>query len=133
MAQNILLVEDYPVIQDLYADALKSKGFNVDIAGDGDEALGMIENKDYHFILLDLLLPNTSGIEFLEKLESGKDTNIIVLSDFAYQKTVEKAFDLGVSNYWLKSENTPSQLADKLMDYQGADDSRPESTDTGLV
>lgn len=133
MAQSVLLVEDYPVIQDLYAGELTSKGFEVDIASDGGEALEKVGDKSYDFILLDLLLPNMSGIEFLENYQDRGEARIIVLSDFAYQKTVDKAFKLGADNYWMKSENTPTQLAEKLANYQGQDDSRPESTETGLA
>lgn len=133
MAQSVLLVEDYPVIQDLYAGELTSKGFEVDIASDGGEALEKVGDKSYDFILLDLLLPNMSGIEFLENYQDRDEARIIVLSDFAYQKTVDKAFKLGADNYWMKSENTPTQLAEKLANYQGQDDSRPESTETGLA
>lgn len=133
MKQRILLVEDYPVIQDLYADALREEGFDVDVVGDGGDALEKVGESGYDFILLDLLLPKTSGIEFLEEFEGRDQTRIVVLSDFAYQGTVDKAFKLGVDNYWIKSDNTPSQLAEKLADYQGPDESRPESTETGLA
>lgn len=132
MKQSILLVEDYPVIQDLYSDALKQEGFWVDAAGDGDAALQMVESRNYDFVLLDLLLPHTSGIEFLEKFKQRKNEKIIVLSDFAYEKTIDKAFKLGVDNYWIKSENNPSQLAEKLANYRG-EDGRPKSKDSGLA
>lgn len=134
MKKQILFIEDYPVIQDLYAGALKKAGFEIDVVGDGEEGLEKIEQKEYDFILLDLLLPKTSGIEFLENYEERPEkTRIIILSDFAYQQTVEKAYKLGVDNYWLKSENTPSQLTEKLLNYQGKDDKPPESTETGLA
>lgn len=132
MKQKVLLIEDYPVIQDLFAGALRDKGFTVEVAGDGEEALEMVADKDYDFILLDLLLPRISGIEFLEKFKDRKDTKVIVLSDFAYQKTVDKAYELGVDNYWIKSENTPSQLTERLVNYKGKGD-RPKGKETGLA
>lgn len=131
--QSILLVEDYPVIQDLYADALKKEGFSVDVVSDGGDALEKVKDKEYDFIVLDLLLPETSGIEFMESFENPEQTKVVVLSDFAYQRTVDKAYKLGVDNYWMKSENTPSQLAKKLANYEGKDEKPPESTETGLA
>src|SRR5687768_15034477 len=111
----VLLIEDYPVIQELYGDALRKHGFTVDIANDGSVALEMAKKKEYDFILLDLLLPQVSGIDFLERYKKqSKETQIIVLSDFAYPNTVEKAFKQGASNYWIKAENAPSILVDKL-------------------
>lgn len=133
MKQRVLFVEDYPVIQDLYGDALRKEGFDVDVVDDGSDALEKVGENEYDFILLDLLLPTTSGIEFLEGFEGRDQTRIIILSDFAYQGTVDKAFNLGVDNYWIKSDNAPSQLAEKLVDYQGPDESRPEGTETGLA
>jgi CheY-like chemotaxis protein len=117
MAKNkrILLVEDFPIIQKLYSQPLESHGYEVDIAGDGAIALEKVAEKTYDFILLDLLMPNVNGIEFLEKFSKRpKLTKIVVLSDFAEDKTVQKAKKLGVKSYLLKSENTPSQLIDKL-------------------
>lgn len=118
--QTVLLVEDYPVIQELFGDALEKNGFQVDIANDGSIAIKKASKKEYDFILLDLLLPQVSGVDFLERFKKRPDrTKIIVLSDFAYPNTVEKAFKLGASNYWIKAENTPSQLVDKLVNYKG--------------
>lgn len=113
--KKVLLVEDFPIIQNLYSQPLKSHGYEVDIAGDGEVALGMVSEKSYDFILLDLLLPNVNGIEFLEKFKDRpKQTKIIVLSDFSEDKTIAKAKKLGIDLYLIKAENTPSQLIDRL-------------------
>lgn len=113
--KRVLLVEDFPIIQNLYSGPLTSHGYEVDIAGDGAVALERVAGKTYDFILLDLLMPNVNGIEFLEKFsERPKKTNIIILSDFDEDSTVQKAKSLGVKTYLLKSENTPSQLIEKL-------------------
>ena len=113
--KKVLLVEDFPIIQNLYSQPLKSHGYEVDIAGDGEVALGMVSEKSYDFILLDLLLPKVNGIEFLEKFKDRpKQTKIIVLSDFSEDKTIAKAKKLGIDLYLIKAENTPSQLIDRL-------------------
>lgn len=113
--KKVLLVEDFPIIQNLYSQPLISHGYEVDIAGDGEVALGMVSEKSYDFILLDLLLPKVNGIEFLEKFKNRpKQTKIIVLSDFSEDKTIAKAKKLGTSMYLIKAENTPSQLIDQL-------------------
>jgi len=113
--KKVLLVEDFPIIQNLYSQPLKSHGYEVDIAGDGEVALGMVSEKSYDFILLDLLLPKVNGIEFLEKFKDRpKQTKIIALSDFSEDKTIAKAKKLGIDLYLIKAENTPSQLIDRL-------------------
>ena len=123
MTKRILLIEDYPVVQELYGKSLEQHGFTVDVAGDGSAALEILkdEKKQYDYILVDMLLPQVSGSEFLEQYKKRENTKVIVLSDFSDPYTVDKAFKLGVHNYWLKAENAPSQLAEKLTNYPGDD------------
>lgn len=113
--KKVLLIEDFPIIQNLYSQPLKSHGYDVDVANDGAIALKQVAENFYDFILLDLLLPNVNGIEFLEKFQNRPpETKIIVLSDFSDDKTIQKAKRLGVDRYLIKAENTPSQLTEKL-------------------
>lgn len=120
MAKKCLLfVEDYPVIQEMFVGVLKREGFDVDIASDGREALAHAQEHSYDAVLLDILLPEMNGIEFLKhflKLPgvSIKKTNIIVLTDFDDPKLLEEAKKLGVKHYWMKVENTPHELVEKV-------------------
>lgn len=116
---HILYVEDYPVVQQMYVDVLHKYGYSVDVASDGNEALTKVKGNDYDLILLDLLLPQMSGIEFLEKYRElaspdKKQAKVIVLSDFDNPDTVKKAEELHVDDYWIKVENTPYLLVEKI-------------------
>lgn len=113
---TILYVEDYPVIQQMYHDVLKSHGFEVDVANDGKQALAKLAENTYDIVLLDLLLPEVTGVEFLRELRKGthKDQAVIVLSDFDKPEMVEEVKQLGVKYYWIKVENTPHLLAERL-------------------
>lgn len=112
---TILYVEDYPVVQAMYHDALRSKGFNIEIANDGKEALDKAAAKAYDIILLDLLLPNVTGMEFLREFKAkGYPGKVVILSDFDNAATVSEAGKLGVRDYWIKVDNTPHVLADRL-------------------
>lgn len=118
MSKKILFIEDFPIIQNLYGDFLKSNGYHVDIASDGQAALDKVQNMVYDFVLVDLLLPNVNGIEFLEKFTDRPDqTKVIVLSDFNEPKTYERARKLNITAYLIKADNTPSQLLEKLNKY----------------
>lgn len=111
----ILYVEDYPVVQAMYHDALRSKGFNVEVAKDGKEALEKVASTHYDIILLDLLLPNVTGMEFLREFRAKEYQGlVIILSDFDNASTVSEAGRLGIKNYWIKVDNTPHVLADRL-------------------
>lgn len=125
MSKKILFIEDFPVIQNLYGDYLKDNGFDVDLASDGKEGLEKVKGATYDFVLVDLLLPNVNGIEFLEKFsDRPANTKVIVLSDFNEPKTYERAHQLGISGYLIKAENTPSQLLEKLNKYGDQQDTQ---------
>lgn len=119
---KLLLVEDYPVIQNMYGQVLEQNGFEVDVCSDGSEALKKVNEIKYDIILLDMLLPQVNGVEFLEKFTDRGETKIIALSDFDYKDTVKKAFALGVSKYWIKVENTPYVLAEKLQKFMDGEE-----------
>ncbi len=116
---RILYVEDYPVVQQMYVDVLAKSGFDVDIASDGKEALTKVKDNEYDLILLDLLLPQMTGLEFLEQYRKIADPNhkpakVIVLSDFDNPETVKQAAALNIDGYWIKVENTPYLLVEKI-------------------
>jgi two-component system, response regulator YesN len=112
---RILYIEDYPVVQTMYVEALRSHGFTIDVASDGKAALELVAANSYDVILLDLLLPQVTGLEFLREFRA-KDYpgEVVVLSDFDNPGTVKDVTDLGVTNYWIKVENTPHLLAERL-------------------
>ena len=111
MSKTILMVEDFPVMQKFYKDALEKAGYRLDLAEDGMQALAKANTTEYDVILLDMLLPNMNGIEFLEKYqERPPQTKIIILSDFSEPSRIERAKELGVTDYLVKSEYPPSEL-----------------------
>lgn len=115
----LLFIEDYPVIQEMYVDALKKDGFEVTISPNGEDALQKVINNHYDIVVVDMLLPKMSGMEFLEKfraIEAKKheDPEIIILSDFDDDHLYQKAKKMGIKHYWMKVENTPHELAEKI-------------------
>ncbi len=117
---RVLYIEDYPVVQLMYVEVMK-KHFDVDVASDGLEALEKIKQEHYDVILLDLLLPHVTGVQFLREYAKGGHlqdslTRIIVLSDFDNPETQKEVVALGVKDYWIKVENTPYLLVEKLQE-----------------
>lgn len=126
---KLLLIEDYPVIQQMYNQVLAEKGFDVDLASDGKDALEKIKQTKYDVILVDLLLPEVNGIEFLKQFKERGKTKIVVLSDFDHKETVKEAYALGIDKYWLKVENTPHLLAERLTELLKKDQGTPPPAD----
>lgn len=130
---KVLLVEDFPVMQKFYKDALERAGYDLDVVSDGSQALEKVAETTYDVILLDMLLPNLNGIEFLEQFTDRPSvTKILVLSDFTEPSRIKRAYELGAAGYLVKSDYPPSELVEKLAEVTGraqiGDDSSAEES-----
>ena len=86
MAKKILIIEDDSFLQGLASRKLQSQGYEISIAKDAEEGLKVLEGNVPDMILLDLLLPNVDGFEFLEKIRANdtwKDIPVIVFSNLS--------------------------------------------------
>ena len=71
---TILLVEDSPTIRLLYRKVLESDGFEVIEAEDGESGWEIAVNREPDLILLDLILPDSNGLEVLERIRASETT-----------------------------------------------------------
>jgi CheY-like chemotaxis protein len=114
---RILIVEDYESLQKIYRAVLEQAGHQVVVVNDGFVALDAAKKDEFDLILLDLLLPHMSGIEFLEAFEPPKHpkTKIVVCSNFASDKFIQKANELGVAHHLTKSNLSPQEIAEVVL------------------
>lgn len=83
MAKTILIVDDSPTEMHLMMNALKTEGFNIITAIDGEEALQKADQFHPDLILLDVILPNSNGFEICRRLKtspSTKDIKVILVT-----------------------------------------------------
>ena len=73
---KILHVEDVPEISEVFADILMTKNHHFESATDGKKGLNMVLKNNYDLILLDMCMPNYSGIDFLLDLNDKKSSEI---------------------------------------------------------
>ena len=101
---KILIVEDHRDIAEMLYDYFENKGYQLDYASDGRMALSLASEHQYDVILLDLMLPEISGLEVCRKLreEIGNDTPILMLTarDTLEDKVV--GLDAGADDYLVK-------------------------------
>lgn len=111
---SVLIVEDYQSIKDQYIVAFTHAGFEVETAHSGAEGLEKVKHREYTVIILDMLMLNLSGNDFLRGFETAKhpNTKVIVVSNLDSPKIVEKAKSLGAVDYLIKSQYTPKQLVE---------------------
>jgi CheY-like chemotaxis protein len=115
-SKTILFIEDDRPIAEMYSRVLEREGYHVDFAYNGDEGLQKARAKHYDLILLDIMMPEKTGIEVLQDLrgEDGKgspDTKIVILTNLAQNKTSQEALKSQADGYIIKADIVPSQLA----------------------
>ncbi len=102
MKQRILVVDDEVPIQELLKFNLEQAGFNVEVAGDGNQALEMFEKNKPDLIVLDLMLPGKDGYDVCKAIRKTSNTPIIMLT--AKETELERVLglELGADDYITK-------------------------------
>lgn len=117
MSKAVLLVEDNDFIRNMYQLKLAKSDIEVIEAVDGAMALQKIKEHQPDVVLLDLMMPNVSGIEVLKELKKQGLTPkmpVVVLTNVMDQQTIDEAKNLGARDYIVKTDLTPSQVLDKI-------------------
>lgn len=99
---RILCVEDEPSLRRTLGANLKARGYEVDLVADGTHALAMASNQRPDLIILDLGLPDMSGIDVINSLRHWTATPIIVLSARDTELDKVAALDAGADDYVTK-------------------------------
>lgn len=99
---RILVVDDEPSITEFVSYALQKENYTVDTAGDGEQALTLIEQKPYDLYILDIMLPGIDGYELCRRIRASYDTPILFLSarDGEVNKII--GLELGADDYLAK-------------------------------
>jgi two-component system nitrogen regulation response regulator NtrX len=97
---NILIIDDEKAIRKTLSEILSYEGYKIDEAGDGEEGLKKVREKEYDVILCDIKMPKIDGIEFLEKAkEANPDIPIIMISGHGTIETAVEAVKKGAYDY----------------------------------
>ena len=101
--RNILMVEDDSTIAFAVKYAVEQESFNLDIASDLNQAREIVSTKVYDLILLDVMLPDGNGYEFLKDLRKhDEDTPVIFLSACDEEVNIVMGLDIGADDYITK-------------------------------
>lgn len=110
---KILIIEDEESIAELEKDYLELSGFQVEIAGDGDEGLDRALKEEFDLFILDLMLPGTDGFEICRKIRGTKNTPIIMVS--AKKEDIDKIRGLGLgADDYMTKPFSPSELVARV-------------------
>lgn len=103
MLHEILIVEDERALREELADFLRDEGFTCAVASNGQEGIRQAEERDFDVILIDILLPDISGIEVLKRLHGlTPESYILMMTAHPSLDTVVSALRLGAVDYVTK-------------------------------
>jgi two-component system chemotaxis response regulator CheY len=110
--RKILVVEDEPLLLEMYDLILSSQPYEVFSADNGQAALDLCQGTTFDLILLDLMMPILNGVGFLERFlpYAPPHTRVIVLSNLSSGAEVDATNALGVERIVLKADLAPKQL-----------------------
>lgn len=114
METKVLLVDDEEEFVKPLAERLEIRGFAVDTAFSGDEALDRLREKDADVVVLDVLMPGKDGMETLREIKKMKPlTEVIMLTGHATVETAIEGMKSGAFDYLMKPTETPD-LVEKI-------------------
>lgn len=108
---RILLVDDEPAIQRAVAPLLRSRGYDVEVAGTGADALDVVSRQPPDLVVLDLGLPDLEGTEVCRRVRASSKVPIVVLSARGAEADKVNALDLGADDYVTKPFGPEELLA----------------------
>jgi len=110
---KIAIIEDDIAIAGMYYFKLQQSGYEVRVAHDGKEGLELITDFKPTLILLDIMLPEMTGDDVLEKVRTtswGSTMRVIVLTNISKDEAPSKLRFLNVDRYIVKAHYTPLQV-----------------------
>lgn len=119
---KIAIIEDDPVINQMYRMKFEADGFEVQIADNGKRGVEMVEGFLPDIILLDLQMPNMDGAEALTEIRShdwGKDIPVIILTNLGEEEAPKALKALNIHSYIVKADLTPRQVVARAKEALG--------------
>ncbi|MEM9277579.1 MAG: response regulator transcription factor [Pseudomonadota bacterium] len=134
---NILLVEDENRVANFISRGLKSEGWSVEVAQDGETALAFLEDRSFGVVILDLMLPGISGQDVCRKMRARKNlTPVLMLTALDATDERVEGLTLGADDYLPKpfdfeelvarvfalsrrASNFALQAAEERLEYEG--------------
>lgn len=112
--KRILIVDDDSYIRNSLKYFLESKGYKVDTAVDGAEALSIYSKGKYSVIILDIVLPRIDGKRFIDIIKEENDARIIVITGYPYIGKFLKSLNDGDIYHISEKPVDEEQLLEKI-------------------
>ncbi|MCI5108607.1 MAG: response regulator [Candidatus Pacebacteria bacterium] len=116
---KVLSIEDDKFLSSLVAKKLSAAGFEMIHATNGEDALDMVKDEKPAIILLDILLPEMSGFEVLEKLKADEETKsipVLLFSNLGQREDIDKGIKLGAEKFIVKATVVLDDIVKEIQD-----------------
>lgn len=120
--KKILLVEDDDALASVYQTRLQAEGFDVRRVPNGEDALAAALEYKPDLTLLDVMMPKVSGFDVLDILRNTPETakiKVIMLTALSQESDKERAKNLGVDDYLVKSQVVIADVVDRIKQHIG--------------
>lgn len=107
MEHKLLIVEDDPLMQEAVSDYFVSKGWLVQTADTGADALGLMSQDCFQLVLLDVMMPGMDGFAVCRKIREDSDIPIIFITARAMEEDGLNGYALGADDYVTKPFSLP--------------------------
>jgi DNA-binding NtrC family response regulator len=100
---HILVIDDEADIRESLETLLTLEGYAVDLAPNGGEGLRALDSRSYDLVLLDLMMPDRSGMDVLHEVREGdQETPIFLITAFGSVEAAVEALKAGANDYFSK-------------------------------
>lgn len=107
MERRLLIIEDDCLMAEGTADYFLSKGWEVQIKEDGRSALELLEQKSFHLILLDVMMPGIDGFAVCREIRRNSDVPVIFITARVLEEDMLNGYSLGADDYVTKPFSLP--------------------------
>jgi two-component system KDP operon response regulator KdpE len=111
VAQRVLVVDDEARIARVLRRSLAARGYDVQVANEGEEALEIFNAWAPDLVITDLLMPNMGGLELCRRIRATSQAPFIMLSAKGEERTKVEALDAGADDYITKPFGIDELLA----------------------
>jgi two-component system, response regulator YesN len=130
---NVFLVDDEPFIIEGMKSIIDWEDYGLNIIGeayDGQQALNLLQDKECHILLTDIMMPGMNGLELIQTLKKAhSNIRYIVLSGYQEFEYVKKGISLGIENYLLKPIDEEELISTLRNTIEKLDKSKHEEED----